>query len=270
MREACVPRHEQVAVLESQRPPLATPCTARWKSRQISECAAGMECESCCTLTLNAVAHADLMVLMQNSARPPTMDPRSMADATSPCRAGGCPKATAPADTTPPILGELEPIDFAPASRASVPDTECRVPSSSLSTSTSTWATQVLLAIAGQSRPILTPGIVMSQGSACGVDSPSCIHAGVGGDTDERCRYCGNVLRARARLLAGSRTPRAGRIDARQRRCVLCVRALCCECLGFQFSHARLHAQARCVNSIQHPRCMRLPLHPRARRSGEA
>ena len=159
-------------------------------------------------------------------------------------------------------------LDFAPA--AARQKAECRVPSSSWSTSTSTWATQVLLAIAGQSRPILTPGIVMSQGSACGVDSPSCIHAGVGGDTDERCRYCGNVLRARARLLAGSRTPRAGRIDARQRRCVLCVRALCCECLGFQFSHARLHAQARCVNSIQHPRCMRLPLHPRARRSGEA
>ena len=43
-----------------------------------------------------------------------------------------------------------------------------------------------------------------------------------------------------------------------------------CVCLGFQFSHARLHAQARCVNSIRHPRCMRLPLHPRARRSGEA
>ena len=39
---------------------------------------------------------------------------------------------------------------------------ECRVPSSSWSTSTSTWATQVLLAIAGQSQPFLTPGIVMS------------------------------------------------------------------------------------------------------------
>ena len=85
------------------------------------------------------------------------------------------------------------------------------------------------------------------------------------------CTRCsGNVLRARARLLAGSRTPRAGRIDARQCRCVLCGRVLCCECLGFKFLHARLHAQARCVNSIRHPRCMRLPLHPRARRSGEA
>ena len=131
MREACVPRHEQVAVLESQRPPLATPCTARWKSRQISECAAGMECESCCTLTLNAVAHADLMVLMQNSVRPPTMDPRSMADATSPCRAGGCPKATAPADTTPPILGELlswHQLDFAPACEARKPNAESLPP----------------------------------------------------------------------------------------------------------------------------------------------
>ena len=53
----------------------------------------------------HSAKHQDLMMLMQKRVMPPTILPLSIADVISACFAGGFPKAIAPEDTTPPMIG---------------------------------------------------------------------------------------------------------------------------------------------------------------------
>lgn len=131
---ASLTRHKRIALLQTLRPSMTTPCAggsrhhrgpegrrraegrgrgrgavaSQWQQRRrVQETPPGRRHAAAARRSgggTRSSRRPDLMMLMQKSVMPLTMLPRSIDDTTSSCFAGGLPYTTAAEDITPPIL----------------------------------------------------------------------------------------------------------------------------------------------------------------------